>query len=104
MKTALTTLAIAATFTFPAFAETSAADLFAMSNDSAAETLVRETSMGDVSAARVKIALNNMSAAERQTFFEADTIERMKIIEKKVKFGDSNSAAEMAAELQKLSN
>lgn len=104
MKTALTTLAIAATFALPAFAETSAAELFAMSNDSAAETLVRETSMGDISAARVKIALNNMSSAERQAFFEADMTTRMKTIEKKVKFGDGNSAAEMAAELMKLSN
>ena len=104
MRTALTSLALATSIAFPAFAETSAAELFAMSNNSAAETIVRETSMGDVSAARLSLALNNMSSAERQAFFEADTIERQKILEKKVLFGDGNSAAEMAAELEKLTN
>ncbi|WP_298299000.1 hypothetical protein [uncultured Litoreibacter sp.] len=95
--TAAATLAISA----PAFAETSAAELFAMSNASAAETIVRETSMGDVTAARIRLALGNMSAAEREAFFQADTTARQKIIEKQILFGDGNSAAEMAAEIVK---
>jgi len=60
LATALTLIA----FSGPVFAETSAEELFAMSNDSAAETLIRETSMGDMTVARIKLALDNMSAAE----------------------------------------
>lgn len=104
MKSVLFSAAAAVAFAVPAFADTSAAELFAMSNNSAAETIVRETSMGDVNAARIALALNNMSAAERQSFFEADMTSRMKILEKAVLFGDGNSAAEMAATLKKLSN
>lgn len=95
LMTAVATLAISA----PAFADTSAAELFAMSNASAAETIVRETSMGDVSAARIRLALGNMSAAEREAFFNADSVARQQIIESQALFGDSDSAAEMAAEL-----
>lgn len=95
LMTAVATLAISA----PAFADTSAAELFAMSNASAAETIVRETSMGDVTAARVRLALGNMSAAEREAFFNMDSTDRQKILEKKVLFGDGNSAAEMAVEI-----
>jgi hypothetical protein len=104
MKTIFTSLAAAMAFAGPAFADTSAAELFAMSNASAAETIVRETSMGDISAARVRLALGNMSAAERTAFFEADMTSRMKTLEKAKLFGDGNSAAEMQAVLNKLSN
>ncbi|MEL7213963.1 MAG: hypothetical protein AAGK92_14965 [Pseudomonadota bacterium] len=73
-----------------------------MSNDSAAEIIVRETSMGDdVMAAEIKLALGNMSAAERMTFFEADMATRMELIKKKQIFGDSDSAAEMQAVLER---
>ncbi|WP_299194864.1 hypothetical protein [uncultured Litoreibacter sp.] len=101
MKTILMTAAATLAISAPAFAETSAAELFAMSNASAAETIVRETSMGDVTAARIRLALGNMSAAEREAFFQADTTSRQKIIEKQILFGDGNSAAEMAAEIVK---
>jgi hypothetical protein len=100
MKTLLLTTAATLAFSTASFAETSAAELFAMSNASAAETIVRETSMGDVTTARVRLALGNMSAVERQAFFEADMIERQRILEKAVLFGDGNSAAEMAAEVE----
>lgn len=103
MKTLKLAIALAVASTAPSFAETSAAELFAMSNSSAAETLVRETSMGDVTTARVQLALGNMSAAEREAFFEADHVDRMRILEKAVIFGDSNSAAEMAAEANAFS-
>ena len=88
----------------PVLADTSAAELFAMSNSSAAETIIRETSMGDITAARIALALNNMSAAEREAFFQADTISRQRIIEKAKLFGDGNSAAEMRAVLDSLNN
>ncbi|MEM7471909.1 MAG: hypothetical protein AAF340_11220 [Pseudomonadota bacterium] len=104
MKTFLITAAAALAISSPAFADTSAAELFAMSNSSAAETIVRETSMGDTTAARVRLALGNMSSAERMTFYMADSIDRQKILDKAVLFGSGDSAAEMAAEAQKAMN
>ncbi|MEM9584715.1 MAG: hypothetical protein AAGA08_16515 [Pseudomonadota bacterium] len=101
MRTLLISAVAALGFAAPVFAETSAAELFAMSNSSAAETLVRETSMGDITSAQVMLALSNMSAAEREAFFQADHISRMKTLEKAVLFGDGNSAAEMRAVLDK---
>ena len=98
MKTLKLAVAFAVASAAPSFADTSAAELVAMSNSSAAETLVRETSMGDVTAARLQLALGNMSAAEREAFFQADHVDRLRILEKAVIFGDGNSAAEMAAE------
>lgn len=101
MKTILATTALTLAFAAPSFADTSPAELFAMSNASAAETIIRETSMGDVTSARIRLALGNMSAAERQTFFEADMISRQRILKNIQLFGDSNSAAEMAAEVDR---
>jgi hypothetical protein len=101
MKTILATTAATLAFAAPSFAQTSAAELFAMSNASAAETIIRETSMGDITKARVRLALGNMSAAERQTFFSSDTISRQRILKDTKLFGDSNSAAEMASETVK---
>ncbi|PTX56501.1 hypothetical protein C8N43_1160 [Litoreibacter ponti] len=102
MKTILATAAASLVFAAPAFAQ-SAAELFAMSNSSAAETIVREGSMGNVTAARLRLALGNMSAAERQAFFEADTVGKQKILEAQEFFDNSDSAAEMAAELENIS-
>jgi hypothetical protein len=98
MKIILATAAATLAFAAPSFADTSAAELFAMSNASAAETIIRETSMGDVTTARVRLALGNMSAAERTAFFEADTVSRQRILKNAKLFGDSDSAAEMASE------
>lgn len=104
MKPLFILAAASVAFAAPAFAETSAQELFAMSNSSAAETIVRETSMGDVSAAQVTLALSNMSAAEREVFFESDMTSRMKILEKAKLFGEGNSAAEMRAILDQAGN
>lgn len=104
MKKILAASAIALALATPSFAQTSAAELFAMSNDSAAEIIVRETSMGDITASRVKLALGNMSAVERQAFFEADMTSRMKTLEKQKFFSDGDSAAEMAAEARKIAD
>ena len=68
-----------------------------MSNDSAAETIVRETSTGDVTAAQITLALENMSAAERKAFFGQGHVGRMEILEC-MHAGDSgDSAAESCA-------
>lgn len=102
MKTLAAALSTAIVLSTPAFAQTSAEEFFAMSNASAAEIMVNESSMGDITAARIRLALGNMSAVEREAFFGANHIERLKILEEAVFFGDGNSAAEMAAESQKL--
>lgn len=94
MKLYIATLAAAFAFSGTAFADTSIQELFAMSNNSAAETLVRETSMGDLTAAQVSLALGNMSAAERQAFFEADNSTRLQILAAQMKLLDGDSAAE----------
>lgn len=94
MKTLLTATAALAIMATAAVAETSIEELFAMSNNSAAETLVRETSMGDVSAAQVSLALGNMSAAERMGFFEANMSDRLQILDAQMRLLDGDSAAE----------
>jgi len=62
MKTFVAALTTAMALSMPAMAETSAAELFAMSNASAAETLVRETSMGDITALRMRSSLATATA------------------------------------------
>ncbi|MEP5761026.1 MAG: hypothetical protein ABJ327_17270 [Litoreibacter sp.] len=81
-------------FASPTFADTSAEELFAMSNNSAAETLSSETSMGDVDTAQISLALGNMSAAERMGFFEGDMSTRRQILAAQIKLIDCESAAE----------
>lgn len=102
MKLIFAPVAAVLALSAPTFADTSPAELFAMSNNSAAETIIRETSMGDITAARIKLALNNMNAAERQAFFSANNIDRIKIIENQRFFGDGDSAAEMAVEIDAI--
>ena len=70
MKTLIATVAIALSVTAPAVAE-SAAELFALSNDSAAERIIGDTSVGDIPGARVKFSLNE-SPAEMNLNFERD--------------------------------
>lgn len=96
MKLKFVAIATAMAFTAPAFADSHAdiQALFAMSNNSAAEILVRETSMGDLTAAQVALALGNMSAAERMTFLEADMSSRLEIMAAQMKLLDGDSAAE----------
>lgn len=102
MKTFIVTLATAAALTTAAFAQSAAEEnasakakaFFAMSNNSAAEILIGETSMGDVTAAQLKLALGNMSAAERMGFFEADMSTRRQTIAAQMKLLDGDSAAE----------
>ncbi|MEM9432378.1 MAG: hypothetical protein AAGA12_00540 [Pseudomonadota bacterium] len=96
MKTFLTAASAALLFAGTAYADghIDVQALLAMSNNSAAEIMVSETSMGDLTAAQVSLALGNMSAAERQVFFEADQSSRLQIIEAQMKLLDGDSAAE----------
>ena len=92
MKLFLTTALTALALTAPSFAQTSAAELFAMSNDSAAETIVREHSTGDVTAAQITLALDNMSAAEREVFLASPHEVRMDLIKKCMEKTDSGDS------------
>jgi len=91
MKTIIAT-AIALTATAPAFAQ-SAAEFFALSNDSAAERIVSETSIGDPTAAKIFFAMKNESAAETNAMLIADTITRGDIAAAKQFFSLSNDSA-----------
>lgn len=94
-----TSTVLAMTVAAPAFAETSinAEEYFALSNSSAAERMVEETSTGDVTAAEIKFALGNMSAAERTVFFEMDDETRMNKLIALRKTAPMDSPAEAAA-------
>jgi hypothetical protein len=70
MKTIIASLAVALSVSAPVYAE-SAAEIFALSNDSAAERILGETSVGDIKAAQVKFALNK-SPAEMNLNFDRD--------------------------------
>ncbi|PTX55650.1 hypothetical protein C8N43_0289 [Litoreibacter ponti] len=93
LTAALTTLA----FSAPIYAETSAEELFAMSNESAAEILVREHSLGDMKATQVAMALESMSAAERRAFFDSTPASRMEVLECMHKTDSGDSPAEACA-------
>ncbi|WP_298297115.1 hypothetical protein [uncultured Litoreibacter sp.] len=70
MKTIIATAALALSFAAPAAADISTQQFFALSNDSAAERIVSETSTGDVVAAAKKFALTNDSVAETTVNFD----------------------------------
>ncbi len=97
MKNLIATTAIALTFTAPAFADIDVEQFLALSNSSAAERIVNETSMGDVTSAEVKFALGEMSAAERKVFFEMDDESRTAEMIAFRKTAPKNSPAEAAA-------
>jgi hypothetical protein len=61
MKNIVAIIAVALATSAPVYAE-SAAELFALSNDSAAERVVGETSVGDVTGAKLKFAQNESPA------------------------------------------
>lgn len=92
MKTIIATTAFALTLTAPAFADTiDAQKFFALTNDSAAETLVIETSVGDPVAAAEKFALANESAAE--TMVESFRARSVDVDAVKMKFALNNDSA-----------
>ena len=68
MKIIIATAALALSFAAPAAADTSSAQaFFALSNDSAAERIVRDTSGGDVNRALQEFVSTKDSAAERNS-------------------------------------
>lgn len=97
MKTVVTTALLSLVLSMPLSAQTSAEELFAMSNDSAAETILREHSMGDMTVARIKLALDNMSAAERKAFFDRSPASRMEVLDCMQKTDSGDSPAESCA-------
>ena len=97
MKTILTTALVSLALTMPLSAQTSAEELFAMSNDSAAETIIREHSVGDMTVAKITLALDNMSAAERRAFFDQSPASRVEILECMHKTDSADSSAESCA-------
>ncbi len=97
MNTRTIAAAIALTAAAPAVADvTTAEEFFALSEDSAAERIVRETSEGNLTQAEVKFALSEMSAAERKVFFEGDEKTRLEMLRVERKLDESDSPAEMA--------
>ncbi len=98
MRNLLAATAITFALVIPAAAQTSSdevEELLALSNSSAAERLVGDTSEGEPMIAEIKFALGEMSAAERRTFFEADETSRLDLIAAKRKLAaGSDSAAE----------
>ena len=70
MKNIVAIIAVALATSAPVYAE-SAAELFALNNESAAERIVRETSIGDVPGAQVKFSLNE-TPAEMNLNFDRD--------------------------------
>ncbi len=69
MKTIIATALVSLSLAAPAAAET-AQEFFALSNDSAAERIVSETSVGDPIAAAKTFALTNESPAELNLNFD----------------------------------
>ncbi|SFR44134.1 hypothetical protein [Litoreibacter janthinus] len=100
MKTIIAT-AIALTISAPAFAQVSDAEAyFAMSNDSAAERIVNETSTGDVYEAQLRGALANESAAERMVESQANEATRADADLLSFFATSKDSAAERAARIE----
>ncbi|MEP5759834.1 MAG: hypothetical protein ABJ327_11135 [Litoreibacter sp.] len=75
MKIAIATIALALTAAAPIYAQ-SAAQRFALDQDSAAERVIRDTSLGDISVAQSHVAFGNDSAAERIVRKSASNVTR----------------------------
>ncbi|MEP5758750.1 MAG: hypothetical protein ABJ327_05435 [Litoreibacter sp.] len=75
MKIAIATIAIALTAAAPIYAQT-AQERFALDRDSAAERIIRDTSIGDISGTQSRFASDNNSAAERIVRKSASNVTR----------------------------
>ena len=91
MKTVIATV-LALSVAAPAFANSTQA-FFALSNDSAAETIVRETSVGDAQAAASMLALDNDSPAETNVVLNGEVTRDLSGVQAFFALGN-NSAAE----------
>ena len=94
MKTLIATALVSLSLAAPAAADvTNAQAFFALGNDSAAERIVGETSVGNPIAAAEELALNNTSPAENTVTFERARNVDVKSV--KAMFAlDNDSAAE----------
>ncbi|MEM9434754.1 MAG: hypothetical protein AAGA12_12600 [Pseudomonadota bacterium] len=95
MKTLIATTVIALSLSVPAVAQVgNPAAFFALNNDSAAERILGNTSVGDTAAAESKIAAYNDSPAEN-TVVEGSQVTRGQIDQARAFFAlDNDSAAE----------
>ena len=75
MKNIVAIIAVALTTAAPVYAE-SAAELFALSNDSAAERIVGNTSIGDVDGTRIQFSLNETPAEMTLNFDRSGDVTR----------------------------
>lgn len=75
MKNVIATLAVALVTAAPVYAE-SAAERFALDQDSAAERILGKTSIGDTNAAQAHFASGNDSAAEQIVRKDASNVTR----------------------------
>lgn len=94
MKTIIASAIVALSFAAPAAADVQVKQFFALSNESAAERILSETSQGDVTLAQGIGAWANESAAERQVNAQADIATRNTALISFFAMGN-DSAAEM---------
>lgn len=73
LKSAATTIVLAATFITPAVADGHIENLMGMSNNAAADVLLDGPVLDDYIGELIKLSLNNMSTEERFEFFQSDT-------------------------------
>ncbi|MCY4334296.1 MAG: hypothetical protein OXC60_06440 [Litoreibacter sp.] len=92
MKTIIATALVSLSLAAPAAAET-AQEFFALSNDSAAERIVSETSIGDPIAAAKSFVLTNDSPAELNLNFDRARNVDVKAVQQFFAL-DNDSAAE----------
>ncbi len=94
MKNIIATTAVALSLTAPAFADVSDAKaFFALGNDSAAERIVGETSIGETAAAKAAIAAYNDSPAEQVVVEDLNDVTRSAVVSAQAFFALGNDSA-----------
>ncbi|MEM6407469.1 MAG: hypothetical protein AAF700_03525 [Pseudomonadota bacterium] len=91
MKTIIATALVSLSLAAPAAAET-AQEFFALSNESAAERIVSETSVGDPIAAAKTFALTNESPAELNLNFDRARNVDVKAVQQFFALGNDSAA------------
>jgi hypothetical protein len=95
MKNALAIIAIALTTAAPVYAQT-AQERFALDNDSAAERIIGNTSLGDISSAQSHFAASNDSPAEQLVRKGASNVTRASAFDARSHERSENARARFA--------
>ena len=95
MKIVITTIALALTVAAPVYAQ-SAAQRFALDNDSAAERIIGNTSIGNIAGAQSFFAAENDSAAERLVRSNASNVTRASAFDPRSRERSENARARFA--------